>query len=120
MSLFVESTHDDFWGSGLNYEGTVHTDKAKWTGQNNLGKIICSIADDLRPDPEGWRPAKTSKHDEKKKDKTKCDKQSKLSDYDITELVRELKTPRKRLACGRRKSMSAGNSRASSPDKEAG
>ena len=117
-TIFAESTYNDFWGSGLNYEGTSHTDIGEWTGQNHVGKILCEIANELRPDPEGWKTAKSSKHDSKKKDKK--EKQSKLSDFDLTEITRELKTPRKRLLCGKRKTYSAGNSRASSPDKEAG
>ena len=117
-TIFVESTYNDFWGSGLNYEGTTHTDIGEWTGQNHVGKILCEIANELRPDPEGWQTAKPTKHDSKKKDKKA--KQSKLSDFDLTEITRELTTPRKRLLCGKRKSCSAGNSRASSPDKEAG
>ena len=34
-ALFVESTYDDFWGSGLNKLGTIHTDKSEWPGKNN-------------------------------------------------------------------------------------
>ena len=115
-TIFVESTYEEFWGSGLNYEGTIHTDIQQWSGQNHAGKILCEIANTVRPDPEGWQSAKSAKSQDKKKKVT----QSKLSDFDINELARELKTPRKRMACGRRKSMSAGNSRASSPGKEAG
>lgn len=43
-ALFVESTYDDFWGSGLNKTGTTHTDKSDWPGENTLGDIITKLS----------------------------------------------------------------------------
>ena len=39
-SIFVETTFDDFWGSDLSKEGTLHTNASKWPGANKLGSII--------------------------------------------------------------------------------
>ena len=119
-TIYVESIYDDFWRPGLNYmyEGTIHADMKQWTGQNHAGKILCEIANVVRPDPEGWQSAKSAKTQDKKKDQTVT--KSKLSDFDMNELARELRTPRKRMACGRIKPMSAKISLVSSPGKEAG
>ena len=39
-AVFVESTYDDFWGSGHNIAGTKQTNKTAWTRKNILGDII--------------------------------------------------------------------------------
>lgn len=43
-ALLVESTYDDFWGSGLNKLGTIHTDKSEWPGKNMLGGILTKLS----------------------------------------------------------------------------
>ena len=39
-TIFLESTYDDTWGSGLNFDGTINTKKDNWPGNNQLGKIL--------------------------------------------------------------------------------
>lgn len=43
-AIFVESTYNDTWGSGLDRVGNENTIQAAWTGKNLLGKIISKIA----------------------------------------------------------------------------
>ncbi|XP_078334038.1 uncharacterized protein LOC144625729 [Crassostrea virginica] len=43
-AVFVESTYDDFWGSGLNIAGTKHTKKTAWPGKNMLEDIITKLS----------------------------------------------------------------------------
>ncbi|KAJ8310359.1 hypothetical protein KUTeg_012224 [Tegillarca granosa] len=45
---FVESTYDNFWGSGLNESGTKHTKPASWPGMNMFGKVLTKTADKLK------------------------------------------------------------------------
>lgn len=42
-TLFAESVHDYFWGTGINQVGTEHTDHRKWAGPNILGQIYRKI-----------------------------------------------------------------------------
>jgi predicted NAD-dependent protein-ADP-ribosyltransferase YbiA (DUF1768 family) len=42
-AIFAESTYDDFWGTGLDREGTDHTNHLKWPGNNQMGKILTNI-----------------------------------------------------------------------------
>ena len=49
-AVFVESTYDDFWGSGLNIAGTKHTNKtACRPGKNMLGDIITKLSKKKKP-----------------------------------------------------------------------
>ena len=48
-AVFVESTYDDFWGSGLNIAGTEHTNKTAWPGKNMLGDIITKLSKKKKP-----------------------------------------------------------------------
>ena len=43
-AVFVESTYDDFWGSGLNIAGTKHTNQTAWARKNILGDIITKLS----------------------------------------------------------------------------
>ena len=43
-AVFVESTYDDFWGSGLNIAGTKHTNKTAWPRKNILGDILTKLS----------------------------------------------------------------------------
>ena len=47
-AVFVESTYDDFWGSGLNIAGTKHTNKTAWPGKNMLGDIITKLSKKMK------------------------------------------------------------------------
>ena len=38
--VFVETTYENFWASGLDSTGTSHTNPKAWSGKNNLGVII--------------------------------------------------------------------------------
>lgn len=40
QSTIVEAVYDDYWGSGLDKTGTLHTTHKKWPGKNVLGKIF--------------------------------------------------------------------------------
>ena len=46
--VFVETTYDNFWASGLDKEATMHTCTDAWPGANKLGLIISEIASCLR------------------------------------------------------------------------
>ena len=39
----VEAVYDDYWGSGLDKLGTIHTKQRKWPGKNALGKIFADL-----------------------------------------------------------------------------
>ena len=43
-TVFVETTYDNFWASGLDSTGTSHTNPKAWPGKNNLCAIIAEIA----------------------------------------------------------------------------
>ncbi|KAK3107621.1 hypothetical protein FSP39_018494 [Pinctada imbricata] len=111
-SVFVEAYYDEFWGSGLDFEGTVHTVNEKWPGKNNLGIMLEKLAKTVRPNPEAWQTVTNNKS----APKSNANKNV-VSQFDVCEMLIDLKTPRKRLVCGRRKSVSAGNSRTTSPEK---
>lgn len=49
--VFVESTYDDFWASGLDKDATIHTCAEAWPGTNKLGCILSEIASRLRQPP---------------------------------------------------------------------
>ena len=34
-TVFAESTYDDFWGTGVDRDGTDHTQENKWPGKNH-------------------------------------------------------------------------------------
>ena len=105
-TIFVETTFDDQWGSGLNRNGTMFTLSEKWPGKNVLDEMMGKLASRCRPSTTDWRQPPTKKD---KNHKTKH-KQANLSD-----VGRELQTPGKRDHTGRKKSQSEGNSPLSSP-----
>ena len=102
-TIFVESTYDDKWGSGLNIDGTIHTQKNNWPGNNQLGKILQKIATSCRPSTSEWRQTSTKKT----KQKTKR--------TNMSEVIHGLKDTGKRDRTGRRKSYSEPASPTSSP-----
>ena len=53
-AVFVESTYDDFWGSGLNIAGTKHTNKTAWPGKNMLGDIITKLSKKMKKNKNAW------------------------------------------------------------------
>ena len=44
----VEATGDSFWGSGLNIQQMKECLMDYWPGQNNMGKILMTIHDNLQ------------------------------------------------------------------------
>ena len=89
-TVFAESTFDDFWASGLNEKETQCTNSDKWPGKNTLGDIIMKVAKHHRPKSRSWLTARASKP----KDNTQ---------RDIADMLKQLKTPRKRNISGHRK-----------------
>lgn len=47
-TVFVETTFNDVWGSGLDKQGTSYTKIQKWPGANTLGTIIGKVANKIR------------------------------------------------------------------------
>nr|XP_022294760.1 uncharacterized protein LOC111104884 [Crassostrea virginica] len=43
-TIFAEGTYDMFWGTGLDIEATLHTDRRIWPGENRLGKIYKKLS----------------------------------------------------------------------------
>ena len=69
-AIFVESTYNDTWGSGLDRVGTENTKQAAWPGKNLLGKIIAKVAKKSRKrkKSEQWsRPKQTQQPKESSK-----------------------------------------------------
>ena len=51
----VEAAFDDYWGSGLNKQGTLKTALKSWPGQNILGRLIADLARANRVNPRTRR-----------------------------------------------------------------
>ena len=51
----VEAAYDDYWGSGLNKQGTLKTSVKSWPGQNTLGRLIADLAKANRVNPRTRR-----------------------------------------------------------------
>ena len=60
-TIFVETTFDDQWGSGLNRNGTMFTLSEKWPGKNVLGVMMGKLASRCRPSTTDWRQPPTKK-----------------------------------------------------------
>ena len=90
-SVFVEATYDDYWASGLDKSGTIHTRPSSWPGQNKLGEILATVADS--------RPS--SKQDHRSNSVPRPSKDA--SQLSISSMLKELQTPRKRDCSGSRK-----------------
>ena len=70
-TIFAESTYDDFWGTGLDKNGTDHTQEGKWPGKNHLGLIIQKVAGVRKCHQRSWScPKNASKSQEKQVDIT--------------------------------------------------
>jgi hypothetical protein len=50
-SVFVETTYDDFWASGLGKDATITTSRSVWPGSNKLGDILARVAARIRRPP---------------------------------------------------------------------
>ena len=89
-TVYVESTFDDFWASGLNEQETQCTNCDKWPGKNILGAIVMKVAKHHRPKSRSWLTARATKSKDNKQ-------------RDISDMLKQLKTPRKRNSSGHRK-----------------
>ena len=68
-TIFAESTYDDFWGTGLDRNGTDHTQEGKWPGKNHLGRIIQKVAGVRKCHQRSWScPKNVSKSQDKQVD----------------------------------------------------
>ncbi|KAK3107169.1 hypothetical protein FSP39_008435 [Pinctada imbricata] len=81
-TLFVETSHNDEWGSGLDREGTLYTKKNHWPGKNTLGSIIGKVADKVR---------KRKKSDQWSKPKQKQLSKETTNQRDIVKMLRDLR-----------------------------
>ena len=90
-SVFVEATYDDYWASGLDKSGTIHTRPSSWPGQNKLGEILATVADS--------RPSSKQHHRSNSVPRPSKD----ASQLSISSMLKELQTPRKRDCSGSRK-----------------
>ena len=86
--IFVETTYDDFWASGLSKHGTIGTKPTKWPGMNTLGHIIGEVAKVYRRTSRSWSVPRNT---------------AKTTQMDISTMLQELKSPRKRSRSGRRR-----------------
>ena len=85
---FVETTFDNYWGAGIDARAAMHTDCEKWPGKNVFGGLISDLACKYRRPARSWStPRKVSG-----------------TQQEITDMLRDLKTPRKRDISGKRKS----------------
>ena len=65
------STYDDFWGTGLDKNGTDHTQEGKWPGKNHLRLIIQKDAGVRKCHQRSWScPKNVSKSQDKQDDIT--------------------------------------------------
>lgn len=72
--VFVETTYDNFWASGLDKDATIHTNADAWPGTNKLGGILSEIASHLRQSPN--RPQSRSSQISKPQPTSTCNSQS--------------------------------------------
>ena len=84
----METTYDDLWGSGLDLSGTEHTDSSKWPGKNLFGSMITALANSLGRTARSWSTLRQGKHE---------------GQFEITAMIRDLKTPQKHDISGNRK-----------------
>ena len=47
-AVFAETTFDDFWATGLNFDQSVHTKPSAWPGKNVLGQILGRAATEIK------------------------------------------------------------------------
>uniref|UniRef100_K1Q4V6 Protein sidekick-2 n=1 Tax=Magallana gigas TaxID=29159 RepID=K1Q4V6_MAGGI len=84
-SVFVETTYDDFWASGLDKEATIHTRASAWPGTNKFGIIMSGIAGRLRRSPGRSHSASGPKTRTASKDK------SKTQQLQISEMIQDIR-----------------------------
>lgn len=84
-SVFVETTYDDFWASGLDKEATIHTRASAWPGTNKLGIIMSEIAGRLRRSPGRSHSASGPKTRTASKDK------SKSQQLQLSEMIQDIR-----------------------------
>lgn len=46
--IFAETTYNDFWATGLNYDQSMHTKTSTWPGKNVLGQILGRVATEVK------------------------------------------------------------------------
>ena len=46
--LFIEGTMDAFWGAGMPYHVVVHTNPKKLRGENQMGKLLDLLRDNMK------------------------------------------------------------------------
>lgn len=46
--VFAETTYDDYWATGLNFDQSVHTKPSAWPGKNVLGQILGRVATEVK------------------------------------------------------------------------
>ncbi|KAK3085498.1 hypothetical protein FSP39_004247 [Pinctada imbricata] len=81
-TVFVETTFNGTWGSGLDRKGTVNTKQNMWPGKNKLGEIISKIAKKLR---------KRKKSDQWSRPKSKQNSKENTRQRDIAQMLRDLR-----------------------------
>lgn len=91
-TIFVEATYDDFWASGIDKEGTIHTHPTAWPGQNKLGEILANVATSHSNDNRTTQRSNSA---------PRMSKES--SQRAISSMLSELRAPRKRDCSGTRK-----------------
>ena len=91
-TVFVETTLDNFWGSGLNKTGTLKTKASKWPGNNTLGRIIGEVAKVHRRTTRSWSVPRNASSAKKAPNQR-----------EITTMLQDLRSPRKRSRSGRRR-----------------
>ena len=91
-TVFVETTFDNFWGSGLNKTGTLKTKASKWPGNNTLGRIIGEVAKVHRRTTRSWSVPRNASSAKKAPNQR-----------EITTMLQDLRSPRKRSRSGRRR-----------------
>ena len=95
-TIFVETTYDNFWGSGLYQIDTEHTDCSKWPGKNVFGCMLSEVAKNYRRPTRSWSAPRQSKD---------------ASQMDISRMMmRDIRTPQKRDRSGNRKPRTPDNS----------
>ena len=91
-TVFVETTFDNFWGSGLNKTGTLKTKASKWPGNNTLGRIIGEVVKVHRRTTRSWSVPRNASSAKKAPNQR-----------EITTMLQDLRSPRKRSRSGRRR-----------------
>lgn len=60
--LVYATEYDPVWGAGIGSEDDRVCEPAQWMGKNLLGYILMQVRNDLRDNPEVYRPGRVSRH----------------------------------------------------------